>query len=574
MHEPCPDSIAPHVVLDTSFGAGLQFLRSWQATTGSLHYLAFLAQPITLAELLQQHTGHAELTCEASALRAAWPELLPGFHRLLFAHGRISLTLMIGSLDDCLTQATAQVHAFHVDVVAATQSARRLARLAAPSAALILVDGAPDAALARAGFVFSSGTHAVFQPSRPVRAGTPMARQAIVLGAGLAGAAICERLIRRGWRVTLLERHAEAAMEASGNLAGIVMPLLSRDDNLASRLSRAAYLFAVHRWSRLARKAFDGSACGVLQLARDAEHAELQEQIARRWNYPAGFAEWLTADDAGAVLGAATSDGGWLFRQGGWAHPAGVCQALLAACGERLDMRFGVAVTALRQDGADWQLLDEKANVLAQAPTVIFANGQGATRFAQLAELPLHAVRGQVTHVAAELDFAPALVVCRESYLTPPSDGIRSVGATYDRDSDPQLRRDSQTDNLRRVQAMLPGNWPDAASLPLAGRVGFRCVAPDRLPLVGALPRLFSEIQNGPRAERLRDVPRWPGLFGLLGYASRGLIWAPLAAELLAAQLDGEPFPIESDLVAALDPARFLLKALRRPTAQAVCSRP
>ena len=63
--------------------------------------------------------------------------------------------------------------------------------------------------------------------------------------------------------------------------------------------------------------------------------------------------------------------------------------------------------------------------------------------------------------------------------------------------------------------------------------------------------------------ERLRDVPRHPGLHGLLGYASRGLIWAPLCAELLAARLENEPLPLESALVDALDPARFVLRARR-----------
>jgi tRNA 5-methylaminomethyl-2-thiouridine biosynthesis bifunctional protein len=66
------------------------------------------------------------------------------------------------------------------------------------------------------------------------------------------------------------------------------------------------------------------------------------------------------------------------------------------------------------------------------------------------------------------------------------------------------------------------------------------------------------------RGERLRDVPRLPGMHGLLGYASRGMIWAPLAAELLAAQINGEPLPLERDLVATLDPARFALKTCRR----------
>jgi tRNA 5-methylaminomethyl-2-thiouridine biosynthesis bifunctional protein len=66
------------------------------------------------------------------------------------------------------------------------------------------------------------------------------------------------------------------------------------------------------------------------------------------------------------------------------------------------------------------------------------------------------------------------------------------------------------------------------------------------------------------REAKLKDLARFPGLYSLLGYASRGLIWAPLAAEFLASQLNGEPLPIEADLAAALDPARFLLKKQRR----------
>ncbi len=35
-------------------------------------------------------------------------------------------------------------------------------------------------------------------------------------------------------------------------------------------------------------------------------------------------------------------------------------------------------------------------------------------------------------------------------------------------------------------------------------------------------------------------------------------------ADLLVSRLEGEPLPLESDLVNACDPGRFLLKAARR----------
>ena len=44
---------------------------------------------------------------------------------------------------------------------------------------------------------------------------TSSSRHALVLGAGLAGAACCATLARRGWRVELLERGPQAAMAVS-----------------------------------------------------------------------------------------------------------------------------------------------------------------------------------------------------------------------------------------------------------------------------------------------------------------------------------------------------------------------
>jgi tRNA 5-methylaminomethyl-2-thiouridine biosynthesis bifunctional protein len=42
------------------------------------------------------------------------------------------------------------------------------------------------------------------------------------------------------------------------------------------------------------------------------------------------------------------------------------------------------------------------------------------------------------------------------------------------------------------------------------------------------------------------------------------LTWAPLAAEVLAAWIDGTPMPLESDLLDAIDPARALVRQWRR----------
>ena len=394
----------------------------------------------------------------------------------------------------------------------------------------------------------------------------PPVRSAIVIGAGLAGAAACERLCARGWHVTLVERHPAPAMEASGNLAGITMPLLSKDDNIASRLSRAAFLFARDYWRTLGGLGpggtIEGEPCGVLHVARDSAHAGLQAAIADARALPPDYAVWLAAAAARARFGAVAPHGAWWFADGGWIRPASAIAAMLAACGARLQRRFGAGQVSLQQCDGGWHVHDGAGSVLASAAVVIVASGGGAV--AQTAALPLERVRGQVTHLA--VGSVPDLghVLCREAYLTPAVGGLRSAGATYDSDLDPALRQSSQDQNLDKMRSML-ADATVAADAPLAGRVGFRAVAPDRLPLVGAVPE--ADFTVG--AERLRDLPRQPGLYTLLGYASRGLTWAPLAAELIAASLEGEPLPLEGDLCAALDPGRFLLRQRRGKPARA-----
>jgi len=568
---------ARHVVLETSFGDGARFLATLAARragtpaagAAALHYIA-------IAPLLPALAADAP-----GDVRAAWPVAVPGLHRLAL-DGNVTLDLLVGgTAAGWLPEIGARVNAFILPEP--LDAMRALSRLAAPGATLRL--HAPDeqqlralkaagftalASAAAEGWVQAEYTSRKPQPPQP----PAPERRAIVIGAGVAGAAACERLASRGWQVTLIERHQEPAQEASGNRAGIFMPLLSKDDNIPTRLTRAAYLHAMRAWRRIGGLAADGSKpvlgdqCGVLQLARDAEHAALQREVAAAWQYPPEFVQWLDAAAAGRLLGNATPYGAWLFEQGGWANPASVCRAMLAACGERLTRIFHAEAIMLQRDdaGSGWRVAAADGRDLASAPVVILANGAGATRIGQASELPLYTMRGQVTHLPAQAFPQLPMVVCREAYMTPPVQGITSVGATYDRDEGAALRSESQQENLARAEEILgaariaAGSADAAGGFALAGRVGFRSMAPDRLPLVGALP----DYQAQGKAERLRDVQRHDGIYTLLGYASRGLIWAPLAAELLASQLEHEPLPLETTLAAALDPARFVIKARRK----------
>ena len=113
---------------------------------------------------------------------------------------------------------------------------------------------------------------------------------------------------------------------------------------------------------------------------------------------------------------------------------------------------------------------------------------------------------------------------------------------------------------------MLPGSTAGVDAATLDGGVGFRCVATDRLPMVGAIvdidrARADQAVLAG---AHLADLPRIRGLYGAFAFASRGLSWSALAAEALASELDAEPSPLSQALLDAIDPGRFVIKALRR----------
>jgi tRNA 5-methylaminomethyl-2-thiouridine biosynthesis bifunctional protein len=232
-----------------------------------------------------------------------------------------------------------------------------------------------------------------------------------------------------------------------------------------------------------------------------------------------------------------------------------------------------VARIAREQD--QWTVFDAHGVALAQAPVVIVANAHDAARIAGLRYAPTRSVRGQLTLLPEGYRQAALhLPVIGEGYAVPLAGDVTLTGATYDIDDpDPELRADGHVENLERVTRMLPtlATSIDAAqAASLAGRVAFRCVTSDRLPMIGQLADEAAAIGD---ANRYRgawplDLPRADGLYGAFAYGSRGLVWATLGAELIASQIEGEPWPLERDLAEDLDPARYLLRALRQGTAR------
>ncbi len=558
-------------ILETGFGFGLSFLAAWQAwredprRCARLHYVSVEKHPFGAQDLAVLHAAYAEFAPLAEELRSAWPLLVPGVHRLEFEDGRVVLTLAYGDAPRILPQLRLAADAIFLDGFAPAKNPemwspallRALGRLAAPgaTAATWSVAASVRESLRAAGFVAekrrgyarkSEMLVASFVPQRTLRAASPgpAERSAVVIGAGLAGAAVCERLAARDWEVTLVERHRAPAMEASGNHAGVFHPLVTPDDSHAARLSRAAFNWLLEHWRQLDAfgAAPEWARCGVLQLARDAGEEAAQRAAIAGLGYPPQYAQVLDVAQASERAGVRLAAGGLWFQEGGWIRPASFVQSLFHR--SRSAMLLGREAAALKRRGERWNVLDAAGREIAASNFIVLANAADALRLHPSQHIKLRRVRGQLTYLPPLESLKT--VVLRGGMVLPPIDGISVTGASFDiDDDDTEMRTDSHAGNLERLERMLPGASRGLDPGKLEGRVGFRTVAHDRLPLIGAL----------------EDAP---GLYGAFAYGSRGLLWAGLGAELLASLMEAEPLPLEAPLADALAPRRFALRAGRR----------
>lgn len=589
------------VIAETGFGLGLNFLATWQAWQQTetlcqrLHYIAFEQHPFSAEDLAQLHARWPELAEFSAQLRAQWPRLTPGAHRLELADGRLILTLFFGDAREQLPKLRARVDAFYLDGFSPAKNPQlwsgkiysSLARLAAPAATLATwcVAGHVRKALADTGFLLEKTPgfggkremlRGVFRAPRREVIYRP-AQRAIIIGAGLAGSSLAERLAARGWHIDLFDAAAAPARAASANRSAILRPLPSPDDNLLARLTRAGFLHLRRHLEQLETRglAVRHAASGVLHLARDAQHAAAQTALIASQQPPTDYLQQLDVAAASARAGRELPFGGWWFPAGGWVDIPSLCAANLAACAEKLHSHYNAAICRIEQQDALWQVFDAEGKQLAKAEVLILANANGALPLLEThtPALPLRPARGQLSQLPASSlqGSLPDCVICRLGHVCPAAatEHDFSFGASFLlEDLGTELRLADHQDNLAKLEFCLPGSLsqlePAARTRP-SGWAALRAMTPDRLPIVGALPAAHAGSSVA-TAGSVEKIPRTNGLYALLGFGARGLAWSALCAELLACQISGEPLPLEADLAHAIDPARFLLRRQRNQT--------
>lgn len=524
----------------------------------------------------------------ARDLVAQWPMDLRGMYRMGCGGGRVVVHLGIGDCGRWISGLTGEVDTILVDLCglgwrdSPKAFTKHMARVAKAGAQVRLKgNGKCDEqtfegwieALQSSGFCESGngvrntweGRYAGRKRSGSVA--RTDGNHAIVVGGGVAGVSVAASLSVRGWGVELFEQRESLAAAASGNLAAVCVPMISRDDGLAARLSRACFLHGLAELEEFSRRGIEvlHAQCGVLQFPRMVGEGLALELSVRQGGYPADYVQWWSEQEVAVRFNCEQSlirSGAAFFPRAGWINPASLCEARLQVAGN-VRIQKKVRVESVRRVGKDWELRGASGEVLAQAPVVVLANGEEMMNWEGSTAFRFKRVRGQVTHVGAGEIKSPEWVVCGDGYVTPAVQGIVSVGATYDfEESRGEVLESCGRENLGRLGALIPGCPEPDVRWASEGRVGFRMLSADRLPAVGALAdggACSAQLQGN----FLEQVPRLEGMYGFLGLGSRGILWSGLGAEFLAARISGEPLPLERDLSEALDPARWILRQMR-----------
>ncbi|MFT7772605.1 FAD-dependent 5-carboxymethylaminomethyl-2-thiouridine(34) oxidoreductase MnmC [Roseateles sp.] len=563
------------VVLETGFGLGNNFLATWDAwrqdpaRCGRLVFASVEKHPLRREDLARAHAA-SPLADLAQQLVERWPPLTTGLHTLSFEGGHVELLLGLGEARELLRELVLSADALYLDGFAPQRNPelwddwllKSLARHAVPgtTAATWSINRPMRRALASLGFEVGLApgfankpemTVARFAPrhvpQRPAgrEAIAPGVRRAVIIGAGLGGAACALALSRAGLACTVVDALAAPAQASSGNPAGLFHGTVNPDDGPHARFNRAA---ALATQALLAELGLPHQR-GLLRLETRLAASAMQGAP--------GYVEALSAETASALAGIPLAHPAWFYPGGGALAPADYTRAMLTASGAEL--RLDATVAALRQHADGWRLLDSAGGTIADGQLVVLAGGHA--QLPLLGELAGHLVvqRGQISHLPAA-PWCPAVPIAGEGYAIADGRGGLWCGATtQDGDLDPALREADQADNLARY-ARLAG-LAEAPRAALAGRVGWRLLTPDRLPLIGGL------AMPGPLADQLRLQPRQAGLIVCTAFGSRGIGWAALAGRLVAALALGSPRPLEADLLDAVDPLRFALRRARRAIA-------
>jgi sarcosine oxidase subunit beta len=361
-----------------------------------------------------------------------------------------------------------------------------------------------------------------------------------VVGAGVAGLCVAAELVRYGLQVTVVERRYPGGGNTTRNVGRV------RRVQLTPELTALA-VRGHEAWHRLERLTGGRSSlvyptryAWVLYDDEERDRLASLEPMWRDLDARAAIVDRVATLRAVPVLRGGEQPVGAILGEAAIVHHDAALAGLVLACREAgVEVRRGVRATSLAFAGGRVAALETDGGAVAAA-TVVNAAGAEAGVVGEALGAPL-----ALTPTRREA------LVCRPSrpFMTPavtfyrPQEGwfnqtLRGelVAGSIDPDEEPGFREDASFRFLARTARLRLRKAPRLGGLHVIRQwAGCYELTPDRAPLIGAHPGV-------------------PGLYTLAGWSGRGLLLAPIAAELAAREIAGLG---RDALLAPFHPDRF-----------------
>lgn len=610
-------------IAETGFGTGLnaaitidhflQFRKAYpEHRLKHLHFTSFELHPICVDELRKIAANWPQFEQTYNALVDAYPPNLSGTYRITMYDGVVTLDLVLGDIKDTIAimhKPATGIDAWFLDGFAPSKNEAMWHESVFAHIQRLSHPGSSIATFTSAGFV-RRGLEAVqfnvtkirgFGRKREMitgvlanecpstsnhyfrRSGAAVTKHCSVVGGGIAGLLTSLALLKRGVNVELICKN-DIGDGASGNHVAGFYPQLQADYSLSTEFYCASFYYAHQLYSHLHKThPFDHQFNGALLLGFNEKQVARFTKMAQRELWPESLATFVDHNAATNIAGVPVPHGGMLLGNAGWLSPISLVNAVLKACQRFSGFTLTKHTELTRfEDKADHVLLSlntlnsTNSNTETQARTDALVIATGSDSGALLDGFDLRLTRGQVEFLPTdETMHGLDTLICHKGYFTPSYKGFHAVGSTYIKNDCATDVRDTETQlNIdTHKQAMTHKQWQqflDDARLAdnAFSRASVRCSTADHLPLVGNIPDIrkqqldYASLKTGKASARLPTNRE--NCFVITGLGSRGFTTGPLCAELIAAQITDQPLPLSMPLLDALNPNRYIIRALKR----------